>query len=72
MNADILLLSESELMVTKSWWRELSLISMDLSSISNFIWSISDLRASFSKQIFCRVNFIGSGSVFLIGTYKLG
>ena len=72
MNADILLLSESELMVTKSWWRELSLISMDLSSISNFIWSISDLRASFSKQIFYRVNFIGSGSVFLIGTYKLG
>lgn len=69
MNADILLLSESELMVTKSWWRELSLISMDLSSISNFIWSISDLRASFSKKI---SNFIGSGSVFLIGTYKLG
>ena len=42
---------------------------MDLSSISNFIWSISDLRASFSKKI---SNFIGSGSVFLIGTYKLG
>ena len=49
---------------------KLSLTSIYLFSILNFICSFSDLRALFSKRIFCIVNFRHSVSVFLIGAYN--
>ena len=64
----ILLLLGFDIMVTKSWWREI---------FNGFIFSFKlylinvRFKSFIFQRIFCKVNFIRSGSAFLIASCNL-